>query len=215
VRFSFAVWMAVFLFGCASQQAVLQIATPQARAASAPVRIFKLQSLSDARVFEARPRQASVPSIEGGKTSDKQLASRAIGRRRGPLGKAKANILVGVNQTVEQLIHDTLGAALARAGAVLVEPSDSRYAQAEPMDVRITQLWGWVRPGAVKVAIEFNLSITLKANLSGFEAGRVVSAQQTVSGAVLGESDWKAVLDAGLLTLADNLARELSPVVAQ
>lgn len=103
-------------------------------------------SIEDARHFQAKPPQANLHPLNASDVDNPTLTARAYGRKRGSFGKARGDLLLPEQETVSQVVSDCVRAAFARAGAIVVDKADPRFASARPVEVKINRFWSWFRP---------------------------------------------------------------------
>lgn len=129
--------------------------------------------ITDNRVFANKPRDPSVPSIDGDVTKEsKDFLRTMIGRQRGGWGNAMGDIQLASGETVDVQMKRLLEAGFRRRGYVV---SDDANADTT-VGVVIDKFWAWFTPGMW--AVDFEAQILSNLTLSG--SGR--SEQLTVSG---------------------------------
>ncbi|HEX6243268.1 MAG TPA: hypothetical protein VFZ61_20280, partial [Polyangiales bacterium] len=142
--------------GCGAGRSVMTPTLPAVVTAAASAPAFKLVRVSDERVFQAKPPQANIPSLDADDIDDAALKARAIGRKRGSFGKARGDIVLPADGSVTDVAAACVRTALARAGGVLVNEADPRFVDARPLELRVRRFWSWLRPGAWQVQVEFD-----------------------------------------------------------
>jgi hypothetical protein len=124
-----------------------------------------IRHVTDERVFEQTPQDASVPSLgfEGTDQATAETKARAIGRKRGRYGNALGDVLLQNGQTAASVIRENLTAALMQAG---YEVKNEGVAGPSTLiiDVHIKQFWSWRQSGyypiILKAAIATDLTIS-------------------------------------------------------
>jgi hypothetical protein len=193
--------------GCGAGRSLMTPSVPAPAAAPAQGPAFKLSSVRDERAFQAKPPQANIPSLDADDISDPALKARAIGRKRGTFGKARGDILLPTDSSVTHVVAACLRTALARAGGVLVDDKDPRFASARPLEMRVQRFWSWLRPGAWQVQVEFDAELTVRGPLAGFEAGRVVTAHAELRKGAMTDARWLSSVNDGLDQLVNALTQ--------
>jgi len=156
--------VAMITTGCAVGRSEVQMDAPAAAAQAAPSKgkVVVIRSVKDERRFEESPSSPSMPSLDGGasKASADEKA-RAIGRKRNGYGMALGDVLLQPGRTVENVMKDSLAAALRDAG---YDVRDSGGAGAIFVDAHIKKFWSWVTPGFAQVTIEGTVETELTAS---------------------------------------------------
>lgn len=210
MRFFSLVCLSLILTACGAGRSVLEVKRPQVATAQADAPAFKLVVIEDARHFQAKPPQANLHSLNASDVDNPALTARAYGRKRGSFGAARGDIVLPEQETVSHVVSHCVRAAFARAGAIVVEEADPRFASARPVEVKINRFWSWLRPGAWVVAVEFDAELQIKADLPGFELGRTVTSHAEMRSPLINDSRWQTVVNEGLVKLTDAVAQELS-----
>ena len=204
-RFSWAIRRVVMVFalgfvvtGCATGRDVIDVRlTSVTTPGSGPV--VRIERVSDRRVFQANPREATIPSL-GNKNeiSDPAITGRAIARKRGGMGKAFGDILLPEGRTVAGLVEEALNHALQEAGYRVVGKQDPQAATAIPVEADIDQFWAWFRPGFAQVAVEFEARVQIKAPVAALQGLEPVKGFARVTGMAATDSTWREAVNKGL-----------------
>lgn len=200
-----ALALSAALCGCAASRSTLSphYATVENPASGPAVRI---ETVVDARVYEAKPKNPDTPSVEDqANLKNSAFKARAIGRKRGGYGLAMGDIVLPEGKTVSGLFADVVADAFRRSGYRVLLASDSGYDGATKVDISIKQYWSWFNPGFMAVTASNKSEVEVKAALSGLESGVTVSADAVKSSSAIFESDWQEVLDKGI----DDFRKEL------
>ena len=96
----------------------------------------------DKRVFQESPRDPSIPSV-GGKKGDEAIL---IGRQRNGYGMAMGDVAASNGYTVAEHIGKLVEEAFIKAGYEVVR-SEGTEDGVLPVEVVVSQFWGWVTPG--------------------------------------------------------------------
>jgi hypothetical protein len=154
------------LSGCATNRSEVSLAPVASQSALAPqpsanARPIVLRTVTDARVFEVKPRDPSIPSLgfEGAPSATAEVKARAIGRKRNTYGMALGDVLLEPGDSVEQVIRKEVAEALREAGYRVVAAPAS--ADVPVMDVRIGQFWSWIQPGFWAITIHTKIGTEL------------------------------------------------------
>lgn len=201
--------IAAALTGCATSRGVV---APQMSAGSNPQNglAVRIVNVEDKRVFEAQPKEASIPSLMDGNIGDKSLTSRAIGRKRNGFGKALGDVLLPEGQTVAGLAESTIARTLREAGYRVVTSTDTDYEQAIPVTAQIDKLWAWFRPGFWAIALESKYAITVDGNIPGLQTAPRLTGETRTTMQLATGSDWQKVIEDSLVNFATKLKEKLS-----
>jgi len=163
----FAIVAGLLLSGCATSRSEVSLAspaagtTPSAPQASANAKPIVLRTVTDARVFEAKPRDPSIPSLgfEGAPAATADVKARAIGRKRNTYGMALGDVLLEPGDSIEQVVRKEVTEALREAGyRIVAAPAP---ADVPVMDVRIGQFWSWIQPGFWAITVHTKIGTEL------------------------------------------------------
>lgn len=153
----------VLATGCATNRGILDVRVPAVPNPSAS-KVVKIVSVTDNRVFELKPKTASVPSLKDKAINDKSITSRAIARKRNAYGKALGDIVLPEGRTVCDLVKESLTQSLREKGYSVVEPTAPGADKAIPVQAEIQQFWSWFTPGFWALSLEFEAIVNLKAD---------------------------------------------------
>lgn len=113
---------------------------------------------TDARIFEAAPRDPSTPSARG-KRTDLSPAERArlIGRQRDSFGKAMGDLALAGDGTVQREVRRLLAEGLSSHGYRIDESGQAR----NRVEVVIEEFWAWFTPGMWSIGFEARIKTRL------------------------------------------------------
>lgn len=188
-RFSLAIIVMATLAACAltrSEVAVAQNVAPD----PASGMVVVIASVVDQREFEAAPASPSIPSLkERSQLGDKQITSRAIGRKRNTFGAALGDVLLAPPQTVVSLVGDAVRSGLRDAGYRVVEDGDPANTRASRVTVRVVEFWNWVTPGG-SIKLDHASRIMLEGNLPALRQPVTVTTAGREGYFAISESVW-------------------------
>ncbi len=189
-KFSLAAVMMAALGACAltrSEVAVAQNVAPDPASGTAVV----IAAVLDQREFEAAPASPSVPSLkESSQIGDKQITSRAIGRKRNAYGAALGDVLLSPPQTVASLVGDAVRSGMRDAGYRVVDDSDPANARAPRVTVRVVEFWNWVTPGFSSIKLDHASRIELAGNLPALRQPLIIATDGREGYFAISESVW-------------------------
>ena len=154
--------------------------------------------MKDLREFQINPRQADIPSLKNNEINDPSITSRAIARKRNSFGKAMGDILLPEDQTVMDLVADSLTRALRENGYRVLGESDPDFAAAAPLEVAIDRFWGWFQPGFWQLKLHFSTAIQVKGPIDPFANGMTFASDVAKDFQVANTSNWRETIEASL-----------------
>lgn len=80
-----------------------------------------------------------------------------------------------------------------------------------PIAVRIDQFWAWFTPGFAAVTVSFRGAIFVRGNIPQIEKGHPILTQINEEMQAVFESDWQAIVNKGLESLATATKEILQP----
>jgi len=170
----------------------------------------RIVTVEDKRGFQVGPKEASVPSLMDDRINDKELTSRAIGRKRNGFGKALGDVVLPEGQSVSGLTERTIARTLREAGYRVVSSTDADYDLAIPIAAKIDKLWAWFRPGFWSIALESNYDITVDGNVPGLRAATRLTGESRSTMQMATEGDWTKIIEESLSSFALKLKDKLS-----
>lgn len=197
--------------GCASTRDFISLELPEIKLSGAAAeKIAVIRVVQDGRVFEEKPRDPSIPSLKGGlRNNPEELRKRAIARKRDADGKVRGDVLLLEGQTVETVVRELVGNALAGSGYRVMETSISP--DAITVDVTINKFWSWVLRGswAYQFGAEIETTLTIKSGSKQYQfktgADATKGRQQMVT-----EAAWKNVYGAAIEKYLENTRAALA-----
>ena len=195
---------ALFLAGCATSRSVLDITVPDVPN-PAGSQAVKIMEVVDKRVFELKPNNPSVPSLQNGEVKDLKITRRAVARKRNTYGAALGDVLLPEGQTVTQLTRAALVNALRDSGYRVVAAGDAGYDTATPISADIEQFWAWMTPGFWQIKLEYRARIQLTGDWPLNGEKRTLEGDSLLTTTAAFESEWQKVISDGLQNLIQNL----------
>ena len=116
---------------------------------------MSIGSIEDARTFQNKTADPSTPSVDGdfGALTSQQRENH-IGRQRNSYGKAMGEVVLPTGSTVTAKMREIITEALARRGYTVA-------ASGTPVNVKISQFWGWMTPGMWAITLEARITVSV------------------------------------------------------
>lgn len=201
------------LGGCATTRGYTSLAVPAPAAVVTPDpgKMVVIDSVRDAREFQADPRDPSIPSLKSGEQYQLDASHRgiAIGRKRNTWGRAMGDWVLENGQTVESLTRDLISSTLRGLGYTIGNASTATPG-AEHVNVVINQFWAWFTPGFWTATIEAKVGTHLE--FSGASGGKALDVtgygrNQIQTGR---EANWQLAYDRAFKDYENNLRQAMS-----
>jgi hypothetical protein len=197
--------------GCATSRSVVSLDQPAAAAINPEHGVaVKIVRVSDARTFEASPKNPDTPSLGGQDVNDRALTARAIARKRNGLGRALGDVLLPENQTVADLMKTTMVDSFRKAHYRVLVPGDVGYDAAIPIQAQVVQFWSWLQPGFWELKVHNRAEVRITGSLPALNNGLTVHGSVDESMTAVGEDDWQEIASKGLKDFSDNLIKALA-----
>jgi hypothetical protein len=163
VRGVVACALLLLMSGCATTRSEMRLDLPApGSAVISGGQPLVIDSVHDARVFEADPPDPSTPSLKKGAkyALTPEGRKQAIARKRGGFGHAFGDILLPPDQNVESLTRQLLTNAFAAHGYSVVDAATAP-ANTTQVSADIQQFWAWFTPGFWSATIEAHIKTLL------------------------------------------------------
>lgn len=160
---------ALFFSGCAAKRGEVALAVPTANAEAVPsnAQQIYINSVTDKRIFEFKPSEPNIPSLDPSEPQTDDIKARAVGRKRNGYGRAMGDIVLNANQTVNSVIKDSLKEALKSKGYQVIESKDQITPQTYIADVKIVKFWAWMNPGAFAITLSCEIETNVNMKKEG------------------------------------------------
>jgi len=157
---------ALLFTGCATKRGEVALQVPTVKAETAPSngQQIYINSVVDKRVFEVKPPEPNIPSLDPSEAQSDTIKARAVGRKRNGYGMALGDILLNENQSVSSVIKDSLKEALTDKGYSVIEAKEQITPQTYIADVKIIKFWSWMNMGfwALTLSCEIETNVDIK-----------------------------------------------------
>jgi hypothetical protein len=142
------------LAGCAINRSVLTIPEPEKSTTAEPkyAREVVLKTVTDERVFVAKPKKPSEPSVGfgGAQEADPELVARVVARKINGYGMIMGDVRLTDTQTVASVVESYTREALTGMGVKVVQSSEANP-DALILEVHITEFWTWTKIGLITI----------------------------------------------------------------
>lgn len=202
---------ALILSGCATSRSVLDITVPDVPNPTGSQAV-KITDVVDKRVFEIKPNNPAIPSLQNDEVKDLAITQRAVARKRNTYGAALGDVLLPEGQTVTQLTRAALVNALRDSGYRVVAAGEPGYDTATPVGAEIQQFWAWMTPGFWQIKLEYRARIQLNGDWPLTGESRMLEGDALLTTSAAFESEWQKVISDGLTDLIRNLKAMLKRV---
>lgn len=186
----------ILLGGCATSRSYmrLDVSHSSATVTTPTGKAVAIDTVQDARKFEEKPSDPSVPSLKSGEEYklDAEQRKRAIARKRNGYGMAMGDILLDGDQTVETLTRGLVADCFARHGFQVIAPGSAAPADALHVNTTIDEFWAWFTPGMWTVDMEAKIHTVIRT-ATGVQLD--VRAYGKNSGGSGKEDNWREAFD--------------------
>ena len=213
---------AVVLVGCASSRSEVGISTPskntQTTTTAAPAvpgqKQVYVRSVTDQRVFEAAPKDPSIPSLGfgGAAKATADVKARAMGRKRNGYGAAMGDVLLPEGQSVTLIVSQQLRTVLQDAGYHVVEQAPTQP-DALVVDVQIKEFWSWIQMGFWGAKVHNKISTELR--IENATQPVVVRSAAVQSRQLVTDGAWKEIVELGLVDYRKNIQSQWVPTLVK
>lgn len=200
------------LAGCAMSRSEVDLAggsTPlPVTAQPAQGTAVKIVSVDDQRVFKVDPKTPHEPSLKDDDIANKDVTSRAIGRKRNGWGEALGDVLLPKGDSVSARVGAALADGFRQAGYRVLTSGDAGYDQAVPVTAIIKQYWSWEEIG-LALKLNCRAEIKLDSALPALTPSQTILSQAEQDEALIVDSDWRKINNQGLQALSKEVAETL------
>jgi len=195
------------LTGCVTGTRHLDnIAVPETVSSTKASGDIYISTINDARIFEQKPRDPSIPSVDGKLASTpKETLSTFIGRQRNGYGGAMGQVALPKGQTVDDIVRKLLAKGLESRGYRVVADNNAP----QQLAVDVNELWAWFSPGFASVS--FEAKITTQLQFSGVKTDNLeVKSYGLNKGQIASNANWELAFSKAFEEYLTNFDRELS-----
>ena len=198
--------------GCVTGRRTFSVPIPTAPVGAVTKGSIFISSITDDRIFQNKPSDPSIPSIDGDVSSlSAAEKDRMIGRQRNTWGKAWGDIALADNDTVTKRVRALVEEGLRRKG---FEISNDPAAPTS-IAVSIDELWAWMTPGFFALSFEAKVSTSLTLKGAHGSAKMVVKGHGLNHGQVVKDGNWQEAFAPAFEQFLANLSSELDKAILQ
>jgi len=211
IRTLAAVALIALTSGCATSRSVVSLDQPSSSSTN-PERgvAIKIIKVTDARVFEAAPKNPDTPSLSSDDMPNSSIKVRAIGRKRSGFGMALGDVLLPEGQTVSDMMASALADGFRQANYRVLTQGEAGYDTAIPIKAQVIQFWSWFQPGFWEVQVHNRSEVEITGTLHELSKGLTVQGAADESMMAVTESDWQEISSLGLKNFSENLVKALA-----
>lgn len=189
----------VFLSGCATSRGVVELVTPITKETtlSNGKKVY-INSVLDKRLFEYKPKQPNIPSLDPDEQQNNAIKLRAIARKRNTLGKGLGDILLKEGQTVESIIYDSLQQAFIENGYSIIENQQQVTSGTYIVDAKINKFWSWMNPGFWALTLSTEISTDISIKMTSEINKEIINVKVSDTFQTGAESNWVEVMQNAL-----------------
>jgi hypothetical protein len=193
--------------GCVVGRRTVSLPINEVAAPASPKGDFRVETVSDNRIFENKPAQPSIPSIDGdvNKMSAAQKGG-MIGRQRNTYGKAMGDIALPAGDSVNQRVKLLVEQGLKQRGYRVTDDPAAPNATS----VSIDEFWAWFSPGMWSVGFDARVSCTLTLRNGDRSTTIVVKGVGENRGQVASDANWQLAYDRAFTDFLEKLGSELA-----
>ena len=197
--------------GCAVKRGEVTLQAPVKTEASVPLngQEIYINSVVDRRMFQVKPPQPNIPSLDPSATQSDEIKARAVGRKRNGYGMALGDILLNEGQTVNSVIKNTFTQALKEKGYRILDTKEQITPKTYVADINIMKFWSWMNPGffAITISSEIETIIKLKKADSSEPYTLYAKAADTFQTGM--ESNYIEIMEKSLKAYAEKVKEEI------
>lgn len=208
--FSFAA--TIFQTGCVTGRRTFAVTVPTGPVATVSKGRIYISAVTDNRVFQNKPSDPSIPSIDGDVTTLTAVQKdRMIGRQRSGFGKAMGDIALADEDTVTKRVRVLVEEGLRRKGYEI----SNDPAEPTSLDISVDDFWAWMTPGFFALSFEVKISTSLNVSGPHGKFTMKVKSHGLNHGQFVKDGNWQEAFEPAFNDYLTNLGLELDRYAAQ
>ncbi len=145
-------------------------------------------SIVDNRIFQNKPSDPSIPSIDGDVHSlTPQQKGMMIGRQRGGFGNAAGDVALPANDSVISRTRQLLEEGFKKRGYLIT--SDSNALNSATAIINL--FWGWFTPGFWTITFEAHVNCTITPTKPDGVSPIIIQGYGRVQGQIASDANWQ------------------------
>jgi len=202
----FSIVFIVLLTGCATGTRNIDLAVPEFESSRSGSGAVYINSITDNRQFEQKPKDPSTPSVDGDLASmSEDKLNTFIGRQRSGYGAALGQVALPAGGTVQEKMRDLLSKGLESRGYTVSDNPDSEI----KLDISIEKFWAWFTPGLFAVTFEAEVDADLNASAGSGDKRTRVESYGLNKGQVGSNANWILTYDRAFNDFLNKLDEKL------
>lgn len=200
----------LFLTGCATSRSVIDVPLPVSeRISKSNGKEIYINSVTDERLFQIKPAEPNIPSLDPSEVQGDEIKLRAIARKRNSYGMALGDILLIEGKTVNLLIDATLRQAFIESGYKVISSKEQITNNTYIVDAKIIKLWSWMNPGFLAITLSADISTDIAIESSSAVDRKIITVKESDTFQSASESNWREVMQNALKTYIAELKLKL------
>jgi uncharacterized lipoprotein YajG len=189
----------LFLSGCATSRSIIEVPLPASGefSKSNGKEIF-INTLTDKRVFEVKPREPSTPSLDPDEKQGDDIKLRAIARKRNGYGMGLGDILLPEGKTVESLMSTVVRQAFVENGYTVLSKKGQITDNTYIVDIEVNKLWSWMNPGFLAITLSSEIATDIIIKYKDNSDKKSISVKISDNFQTGAEGNWLEVMQRAL-----------------
>ena len=197
----------VFTTGCVTGRRSVNLPVNKVPPVAVTKGAVQVGKVTDARVFENKPRAPSTPSIDGDALKlTEQERGVFIGRQRNGYGKAMGDVALPAGDSVMERTRALIEEGFSRRGFTVAREAAPGSLQ---LDVVVDEFWGWFTPGAFAVSFEARVGAGITVRRGADVRTLKVKGYGMNRGQVASDANWQLAYSRAFEDFLTNLQSEI------
>lgn len=208
----FSIVAVIFQTGCVTGRRTFAVTVPTGPVTAVSKGRVYISAVTDNRVFQNKPSDPSIPSIDGDvNTLTAVQKDRMIGRQRSGFGKAMGDIALADDDTVTKRVRVLVEEGLRRKGYEISRDNTAPTSIA----ISVDEFWAWMTPGFFALTFEVKISTALDISSPRGKITMTVKSHGLNHGQFAKDGNWKEAFEPAFDDYLTNLGLELDKYTAQ
>jgi hypothetical protein len=195
--------------GCVTGRRNLTLDVPQATVTAPTHGKVYIAAITDDRMFQNKPSDPSIPSIDGDVTMlSPEGKNRMIGRQRGGFGNAAGDIALADNDTVTHRVRLLAEEGFRRGGYEIAATPEG----ATPVTISVDKFWAWMTPGFWALTFEARIAAKVTVKTATTTTSFTVLGYGSNHGQVAKDGNWQEAYEPAFQDFLANFKAEIAKV---